>query len=596
VGAAREAVLNLNQRLAEHYGRAGEIAVHLAAEVSSADRVERERYLRRLPATDPETLASLAVVLADRLARDELDPYPPRRLRALSRRPLPLDVVDIELLVERAAAVSSAGERQAVLSVVAVAADGLEAGERPATRGAIARAIELLAEPRTSASAVLRTRLIMALPSGSPVPSLQAVMGGDTWSALVADEIGRRCAASRPTAALVEIMAASGRRPGRSWVKRTRELILAAGRPGTDLVRLMLTALLDVPAPSPAPWWDILPERRLPNLGPANADLVRGALWVAALIDESGMPSLVATVFREAGHRVPSKVAYACLASLGGAGTPAAAAELAGLWWEETGSSWRERIGQALDTAARPTRTSRSALLEPFVPREGSRRIVRLERLRIETVLAESPDRSWDLATWTRRYVTHPVTGPLARNLVWSVEDASGLWTGVARHEREPGVFLRLDGSRASPMSGFGAVIRPWHPFFADPHEVVAWRRLLATHHLDQTVEQVDRPVFRRTIDEPLDATESFRYAEHDLDASVARRTLRARGWVWGGARPYRVWSPTGERAELAISIAESGGLRTGALRFSASFAELSPIFLSEVLLEVSRLVEQSRV
>src|SRR5690606_4124992 len=69
-------------------------------------------------------------------------------------------------------------------------------------------------------------------------------------------------------------------------------------------------------------------------------------------------------------------------------------------------------------------------------------------------------DRRWDASVWRRRYLDHPLMGPLARRLVWWVVPGDGRpRSAVFDAQRQ----TMCDASgEAVPLDG--ATIRLWHP------------------------------------------------------------------------------------------------------------------------------------
>ncbi|WP_435128425.1 DUF4132 domain-containing protein [Actinacidiphila sp. bgisy144] len=105
------------------------------------------------------------------------------------------------------------------------------------------------------------------------------------------------------------------------------------------------------------------------------------------------------------------------------------------------------------------------------------------ERRRLYELRREN--RLWPYADWARHYRDHPLTGILARALVWEYESEDGTWTaGLPR----PAGCLALDGRTLAVADT--ARVRLWRPEPASPAEVDAVRAFLAAHDVHQPYDQ----------------------------------------------------------------------------------------------------------
>ncbi len=421
--------------LGAHIERAGELADHLAADAELLDRDERRRQRQRVPVTDGPTMASLAVVLADRLRRvDRTDDAGPRLTMLVGRR-LPLTPADLGLLVELALG-SHRFARRRIIGLVASAGERLSPAAAVDAVPAITRAVELLVPDRSATAGRLRSRLLGVLPPAmATLDALDILAWGDEWSRAVRPALARLVDGDPSLVALVELISsAAGPKPTASWLARADALLNACEGTGSEVGRLLLGGMVETPTSA----WR-------PAVTPASVRLLRGAVRLAVLSRERWVAGLLARVYRQASvlDHPTGTLADDSLAGLARLGTTEAADRLAELYWAEPSAPDRAPIGRALDAAGRRLGTTRSALPEPHVPRVSWARIVRAERFRIESTLAE--DRSWDLATWTTRYVEHPVIGRLARHLVWSIEQPPARWTGCRwpGRTRRPALVVR---------------------------------------------------------------------------------------------------------------------------------------------------------
>jgi hypothetical protein len=129
--------------------------------------------------------------------------------------------------------------------------------------------------------------------------------------------------------------------------------------------------------------------------------------------------------------------------------------------------------------------------------------------------------KSWPIEEWRERYLDHPLTGTIARRLIWCVDGASAFF---------------LDGrptdARGEPIAHEAtAVITPWHPVGRSVDEITAWRRRLEDLEITQPFKQAHREVYPLTDAERNTGTYSNRYAAHVLRQHQFNALCAARGW-----------------------------------------------------------------
>ncbi|MBM2622960.1 DUF4132 domain-containing protein [Actinoplanes sp. LDG1-06] len=145
-----------------------------------------------------------------------------------------------------------------------------------------------------------------------------------------------------------------------------------------------------------------------------------------------------------------------------------------------------------------------------------------LERARLEDLLAH--DRTWKWETWVERYARHPITGTVARRLLWQVSADGREWTtGLPE--------AAGDEWRVGGAGGAGWVVRLWHPVLADAAEVAAWRDTITTAGIRQPFKQAFREVYRLTPAEEQTRAYSNRFAGHILRYRQANALMRVRNW-----------------------------------------------------------------
>ncbi len=112
------------------------------------------------------------------------------------------------------------------------------------------------------------------------------------------------------------------------------------------------------------------------------------------------------------------------------------------------------------------------------------------ERLRLRALLGE--DRTWTYAEWARYYRDHPVTGVVARGLVWEHEGPDGIWT--AGLPAAGGGFTGLDGTVHDGIPD-AAAVRLWRPGRAAAEPADAVRSFLAGRGVWQPFDQAGAEV-----------------------------------------------------------------------------------------------------
>ncbi|MEU0402570.1 DUF4132 domain-containing protein [Streptomyces sp. NPDC006197] len=222
--------------------------------------------------------------------------------------------------------------------------------------------------------------------------------------------------------------------------------------------------------------------------------------------------------------------------------------------------SFRGPEGRPLKTAPKAVREARAEELKEV--RAGLKELkglVAAERSRLEEHLAAGT--VWPAEDWQRYYVDHPVTGALARALLWEVAEGSadGGWTaGVPERAGGGWTLAGYDGT-ACPV-GPGARLRLWHPLRAGGEEVAEWRAALAEREERQPFKQVFREVYPLTPAELATGSYSNRFAGHVLRYGQARALMAERGW----AGNHLGYFSDGWSSELVKELPAPGELPAG--------------------------------
>jgi hypothetical protein len=152
---------------------------------------------------------------------------------------------------------------------------------------------------------------------------------------------------------------------------------------------------------------------------------------------------------------------------------------------------YRNPAGQWL--ATKPSARTIGLGTEPVTRlADGIRAVVRAEKHRLKQILDDG--REIDVATWQAHYLDHPVTGQLARTLIWQQTAYSGGdWeTGVPTRDAADGSWhLRtgLDDRVALDEAGRVRLLRPLK---ATSREGKAWIVRLRRWKLEQAVSQFE--------------------------------------------------------------------------------------------------------
>jgi Domain of unknown function (DUF4132) len=206
-----------------------------------------------------------------------------------------------------------------------------------------------------------------------------------------------------------------------------------------------------------------------------------------------------------------------------------------------------------------------------------------------------------DRTTFTRDEFTelaleHPVSGTIARRLIWEFVTGDAVTTGVPDRN---GMIEGPDSN--TPMPEF-AIARLWHPLLAAPGSVRSWQAWALARVLRQPLRQIDRETFRLvglpSVDRPsVDGLVSFRQVEGIL-RSRGWRVHRVDRWDGGDAGPaYREEPSTGFRVTVSVTgdlTTTDGPLRCRIGDLDFTLGRLEPgdprieVFISEALRDLS--------
>jgi hypothetical protein len=514
--------------------------------------------------------------------------------------------------------------------------------------------------------------------SGPPDPRL--FVAGDRWAQALQKIVGEEFRNANGLNPLLVHMKAGGAlsKPNAKWRKRCRELLPAAGR-AEELIRAMLSQVLALQELVDERGWYI-PR---PFLSDPSADFARGAVWVAAELGAGWAPDLLgdlaihcAKTIRGQGPRC-SKLSNASIHVLGALEGMKAVTQLSRVRGRVKNLSILKQVEKALQAASERAGMTKEQLLEASVPAfgldpSGSKRVpfgdaaallaienddvliswtnakgtpvkappaeakalaeemkslkseareidkaLQAERMRLEGLLVD--ERVWPYAEWDRLYRSHPVTGRLARRLIWIFREADGppraAFPVDAGFVDAAGAPVSIDPARSK--------VQLWHPIFAPAEETRAWRRFLLVREVAQPFKQAFREVYLLTPAEERTDTYSNRFAAHILRYTQAHALMKTRGWggcqlgFWDGgfdAAASRDYGSRGFRAEFFISLVETATIpdtgvpelcATDQVRFfrleaggwvPARVAEVPPLVFTEAMRDVDLFVGVSSI
>jgi hypothetical protein len=266
-------------------------------------------------------------------------------------------------------------------------------------------------------------------------------------------------------------------------------------------------------------------------------------------------------------------------------------------------------VSAGKETASVPAELSREHAKEVKALKKQAKDLSSMlgaQRVRLERLLGGT--RSWRLADAKIRLLDHVLLAPLARRLVWRLQD--GDRTGLASW---------VDGSlrdvcgRDVPWLRDETQVSLWHPLGFPVDTVREWRARLEESEVTQPFKQAHREIYILTDAELATETYSNRFAAHILRQHQLAALCRARGWRYhlqgagfdGANSPSLVIAGTDLTVELYVQTADDGvqsasginvHVSTDQVRFSRGadpvpLREVPPLVFSEVMRDVDLFV-----
>lgn len=210
-------------------------------------------------------------------------------------------------------------------------------------------------------------------------------------------------------------------------------------------------------------------------------------------------------------------------------------------------------------------------------------------------------DRNWPLATWQQRFLVHPLTGTLARRLIWQFDDTLAI--------PAKGRLVGSSDRRVVPKKN--AIVSLWHPLRSAPDQVLAWREWLERHQVTQPFKQAHREIYLLTDPERRTASYSNRFAAHILRQHQFAALCQQRGWDYrlqgefdSHNVPSLALSAHGLTAEFWVEAIEKDVspqgiylyLSSDQVRFGRSLDQVPAAVFSEVMRDIDLFVSVASV
>jgi hypothetical protein len=600
----------LDQRLAWHTERGEPVVRDVERQYLAHGYRERVSSLPAVTALrDDDSLAlSVLVTVADseHWWVDDLQ-------AALTRRRLPYERVDVELLTALAAERRGTWAdirrvRAAVAAVERFAADH----DAAAVEDLVRRLQKVVAErAHGSEWTALGVRLRRLAPESAALEG-SLLAGSDPWARAVRPAVEREF--RDQGALLTQLATAVQSRPSKKWLRETGSMLDDSG---ARLVRVMLESAGDVDAVETGRFeYEGRTFVQTLWLSDESATLVRGALWACPLVEGDWRVPVAESLVRRSMREEQMKVANAAFHALGEIADDPAVGTLSALAARVKDKRFSKGIARALEVAATRRGLTPGQLRESVVPTMGLdssasaehrlesavarieleppgrvtttwvaaegretrsppaavaesdangvkdvkthvaeiRKELAVQRLRLEGLLAD--DRTWQYAEWRRHYLEHPLVQVFTRSLVWRFGDTAGI-------PLAPGRVLLADGTTAATAPEDD--VRLWHPIHATTDDVARWRTLIREHRIMQPFKQAFREVYLVAPAEEETRTYSNRFAAHILRYPQAYALAKGRGWSVvalgpydnDGGRQWRDFAEHGIRAEFWMEHAE---------------------------------------
>jgi len=148
------------------------------------------------------------------------------------------------------------------------------------------------------------------------------------------------------------------------------------------------------------------------------------------------------------------------------------------------------------------------------------------QKKRLENAMREQRNWSWEV--WQSTFAQHPVSGHLARRLVWAISTSDGTHLAYAIYNKQ-GSWQTAEGAEVQVTNEQRLHIV--HPIEMPPEDHSRWQRYIVQHRISQPFKQMFRESYLLTPAEEETRTYSNRFASHIIPQSQPNALNRVQGW-----------------------------------------------------------------
>jgi hypothetical protein len=148
------------------------------------------------------------------------------------------------------------------------------------------------------------------------------------------------------------------------------------------------------------------------------------------------------------------------------------------------------------------------------------------QKKRLETAMRER--RSWSWEAWQCSFALHPVSGHLARRLVWAISTSDGTHLAYAIYNKQDN-WQTADGAEVQVTNEH--YLHIIHPVEMQPEDHSRWQRYIVQNKISQPFKQMFRESYLLTPAEEETRTYSNRFASHIVSQNQPNALNRVQGW-----------------------------------------------------------------
>ncbi|MEM8906365.1 MAG: DUF4132 domain-containing protein [Bacteroidota bacterium] len=182
-----------------------------------------------------------------------------------------------------------------------------------------------------------------------------------------------------------------------------------------------------------------------------------------------------------------------------------------------------------------------------------------VQRDRIEQFYLKQ--RSWTYAEWLPFYLEHALVATIARTLIWQLSKAEKQTAAIFYNNK----WTNPQGESLDWIDE-ATEVRLWHPINTPAEQILAWRRWLGAHQIQQAFKQAFREIYLVTDAELNTVDYSNRFAAHILRQHQFAALCKVRGWsykvlgYWETEQTPALWIPHWKiRAEWWVDADHNG-------------------------------------